>query len=239
MYQHEFLRTTALPAKGLNLQAVFNLDSLPADIVDTLQPLTSLADFRQLILIGHGGRLLWQQVKQAGMTSAHPIDDYSRAAVEALFAEELSGCRFQLLFPGNSQLSLQRLGELAGWHRPSPFRVGINSHWGSWFAYRAVVLADTALSPTVAQPQPSPCASCRDKPCISHCPAAALADDRLDLEACISYRLRPDARCKAQCRARWSCPVAVEHRYSEEQFAYHYGLSMRTIEAWHAGRAKE
>ncbi len=231
MYQHEFLATTSLPGKGLNLQFVVDIDSLPAEIVANLrQHCAQLSDFRQLILIGHGGGLLWQKVNEAGMDSDHPIDNYSATAVDALFAESLPDHHYQILFPGEGTLQLQTLGKLAGWHHSSPLRIGINDYWGTWFAYRAVVVADTRLAPSKTVSSHSPCLSCKDKPCISHCPAKALTDEKLNLDACIQHRLQAGSDCKNQCLARLSCPVAAEHRYSDEQIHYHYGISMRTIE---------
>lgn len=217
-----------LDAAGLNLQAIFDLDGLPDGMRQSLDPECS---YRQLILIGHGGRTLWERVRLSGLDSAHPIDDFSIACVNTWFAEQLPGQRFALVYPGEVPVGLQALGKLAGWHHESPFRVGINADWGSWFAYRAVVLADTSLPASVPLPSESPCATCSGKPCVSACPAGALDDARFSLPQCIAYRKLPDSRCRHTCVARTTCPVRPEHRYDDAQIAHSYSRSLAMIEA--------
>ncbi|HRH14993.1 MAG TPA: hypothetical protein PK225_11645, partial [Azonexus sp.] len=52
-----------LAAAGLNRQHVFDLAALPAEITATLG---ATAGFRQLILLGHGGKRLWECDQAAG-----------------------------------------------------------------------------------------------------------------------------------------------------------------------------
>lgn len=222
-----------LDAQGLNLQAVFEVAKLPENIAAALR---AGAPYRQLLLIGHGGGLLWRQLQRAGMQGAHPIDDFSRAQVAAWLQSHYPGCRHQFLYPGPPGVSLQGLGQLAGWHHPSPFMVGINARWGSWFAYRALLLADTELPPTQAATSASPCASCASRACVSACPADALRDG-FDLAACLAYRQQPGSACQDRCLARNACPVGDEQRYSEAQISYHYGRSMRHL-SLHSSPAK-
>jgi len=189
----------------------------------------------QLHLFGHGGRKLWQALQGSGFESPEPVDDFSTAAVRRYFAEGLKA-DFRLLFPDDAlTLPLQKLGELAGWHYGSPFRVGVNRRWGSWFAYRAVALAATSLPPTPKADWGAACPACAAKPCIVACPAGALASGVLDLDACVDYRLKAASACAAQCVARLACPVGSEHRYEREQIAYHYGRSLATLKAWRQG----
>ena len=79
---------------------------------------------------------------------------------------------------------------------------------------------------------PLPCDTCEDKPCIAVCPAKALNQGDLNLPACLDYRLESHSRCKSQCLSRIICPIAKEHRYSQEQINYHYAISMKMIEAY-------
>lgn len=219
---------SALDRAGLNLRAVFDLAALPAGTRAGLDPERR---YRQLILFGHGGRTLWEQVQAAGPSSGHPIDDFSVATVRAWFARQLPGRLFSIVYPGDAPIGLQALGKLAGWHHESPFRVGINAAWGTWFAYRAVALADTALAPTPPTPGASPCLACAEPPCVSACPAGALEAREFSLPRCVSYRRRPDSRCRATCIARTSCPVRTEHRYADAQIAHSYSRSLRMIAA--------
>lgn len=244
---------------GLNLQAIINLKDLPVEIVTQLSANTNQFDhFSQLILIGHGGRLMWEKLNESVIESEHPVDDFSKFHVQGFFAKRLAIDDFELVFPtpneNNIPIGLQALGEMAGWHHPSPFGVGINQQWGSWFAYRVVVLvksdyqtsvifkgaiskadvsqtvAPEAFDPkTAISEAQSPCQSCETKPCIQNCPASALEDKKLNLKRCVSYRMQARSKCKDRCLARMSCPVAAPHQYELEQIQYHYGRSLETI----------
>jgi epoxyqueuosine reductase len=223
----------SLAAQGLNLSAVFSLESLPPEVLVTL----ALTDderkrFRQLILIGHRGRDFWTALQLRGMHGAHPMDQFVTERVAAWMEGPLQGHEWRQVFPGPQPVGLQRLGALAGWHHPSPFWVGVDAEWGSWFAYRAVVLADTHLALTPRRETHSPCETCRDKPCISACPAGALASEQTGawrLQTCLDFRKQPDSPCQDRCLARNACPVGEGYRYADTQVAYHYLHSMRAI----------
>ena len=224
-----------LTAVGLNLHAVFLLDSLPPEVLETLA-LTEAerGRFHQLILIGHRGRDLWNSLKQRGMHGADPLDQFVAERVAAWMAGPLHGHAWRLVFPGTHPVGLQRLGALAGWHQPSPFWVGVDAEWGSWFAYRAVVLADTHLALAPRRELQSPCVACIAKPCIEACPVGALASERTGawrLQTCLDFRKQAASPCQDRCLARNACPVGAEHRYTQEQVAYHYLQSMPMIRA--------
>ena len=222
-----------LADKGLNLQAAFDLSTLPDDIVQGLADhCQDPGAYRQLLLIGHGGRQLWQGVQQAGSNTDNPVDDYTVAKMEEFLGRECPGAQCTFLYPGPAPIGLRALGALAGWHHASPFRVGIHAHWGTWFAYRAVVLTTTDFKPTVVPDQPSPCDDCDAKPCIPVCPAKAVAGDELDLDKCLDYRLGEKTFCADKCLSRLACPVGAEHRYSKDQMGYHYGRSLQVVRAW-------
>ena len=213
-----------LNENGLNRQAIFDVVDLPAEIRSQLK-----TESGQLILVGHGGRLLWERVQAAGQSSSNPIDDFAVATIQRWFADFLPGQHYQILYPGDQIIGLQALGKLAGWHQPSPFMVGIDSEWGSWFAYRAVVLANTNFQPTLAVDRNRPCDSCPSKDCVINCPAGALDDAEFSLNKCLAYRKLPDAKCHFTCLARVSCPVGSEHQYSAEQLHHTYSISLRYI----------
>ena len=218
---------------GLNLQAVFDVDALPPAMADEVRSRFPLDGERlapcQLILIGHAGRRLWQQVTAQTMDGEHPVDAFTIATVQRWLASQHPGCRYRIVYPGDAPIGLQALGQLAGWHHPSPFMVGVNARFGSWFAYRAVILTDTALPVTPPSGDVSPCPNCTMPPCVAACPAGALAGGRFDLAACSAYRLADGSRCAYGCLARWQCPVATEHRYDEAQVRHSYERSLEAI----------
>lgn len=214
---------------GLNLHAIFDISTLPNSTYKELQELyPDLSDYNQLILLAHGGRHLWEKI-QLNADSTNPVDDYSIKVVNKFFDKDLGNIKFKLIYPSQAPVGLQSLGELAGWHHSSPFRVGINKQWGSWFAYRVAMLADSHFQTTSKVEDDSPCSSCKGRPCISACPAEAL-ESEFSLDKCLSYRKSEDSLCKDRCLARMTCPVAKEHQYELEQIQYHYGISMKMIE---------
>ncbi|MDH3325102.1 MAG: hypothetical protein OEM38_00120 [Gammaproteobacteria bacterium] len=219
--------------RGLNMQAVFNLSDLPQDVLQSLGGSESLLLYRQLILIAHGGRDMWRCLQASGMKTENPVDDFSVSTVNSFFTQNFPNSKYELRYPDDRPIGLQRLGDLAGWHHASPMKVGINSQWGSWYAYRAVVLADTHFTETKKMKSGSPCDTCLSKDCVKSCPAGALANSEFSLNTCVEYRKRIDSVCRNQCVARIRCPVAVEHRYTEEQIHYHYSVSMKTIEQYY------
>lgn len=223
---------------GLNLHAVFDVDALPDAMQASLRAGAGPAPrYRQLILIGNAGPRLWASVKAAAPDSVDPIDAFSIRSVAQWFAAHFGNRPCLRLYPGEACVDLQALGALAGWHHPTPFKVGIQQGWGTWFAYRVALLADTALAPTAALQPPSPCDSCSDTPCIRACPAGAMAGGEFSLASCIGYRRQPASRCAATCVARLSCPVGAEHRYDEEQIRHGYANSLKMIE-WHENRGR-
>ncbi|MDD2885950.1 MAG: hypothetical protein PHT48_13025 [Dechloromonas sp.] len=219
----------ALDAAGLNRQHIFNGHDLPADCLATLPP---RAPEQQLILIGHAGRRLWDCVQAATLPGPDPIDTYSQRTVDRVFAQFLPGRPYQLLYPGPRLIGLQALGHQAGWHQPSPFMVGIDPHWGSWFAYRLVLLVDSHFLPTPRVDRAHPCLTCQSTPCLSACPPGALKDGRFDLARCSDWRLQADSPCAEACLARNACPVGSEHQYDPAQIAHSYRRSLAMLRDW-------
>ena len=219
---------------GLNIQMVVNIEDLPIAILDSIkQPDLYTHKFSQLVLIGHLGRTLWQNINTNGVGTEHPIDEYTVESIEQYFSNFYADNHYEIIYPGEAVIGLQQLGVEAGWHNTSPFKVGINDKWGSWFAYRAVVLADTNFEVTERSKLKSPCPDCASKICMSSCPAGALDSGELNFNACIEYRKQNMSACKQTCLARISCPVGDEYKYSDEQVKYHYTVSMKTIEKYY------
>jgi len=230
-----------LDAAGLNRQHVFDLATLPAELRATLG---DSSGFDQLILIGHGGRRLWECVQASGIAGEHPIDDYCVQTIGRWFAEYMPGVNFRIVYPGDAPVGLQALGKLAGWHHASPFMVGIDGEWGSWFAYRAVVLANSRFRPFLpADRAPKevplgdsiPCLNCPDQPCITACPADAMADGQFSLARCAGHRLQAGSPCAYGCLARQACPVGAAHRYDEAQIRHSYSRSLAMLKKYVAG----
>ncbi|WP_286831687.1 MULTISPECIES: hypothetical protein [Kordiimonas] len=232
--QYLFDEQGVLARAGLNLHAVFALEALPADVRDALMGAGMEASrFHQLILLGHGGTALWQAVGADGLGVDDPIDSHSRKAAAAYLDASPACAGYAFLYPpSDNPVPLIRMGELAGWHHTSKFRVGINRDWGSWFAYRALVLADSRFTPVSRPRDTSPCDACEDKPCIKACPAAAVTDGEFLSGRCFDHRLSDGSSCAEACQARLACPVAAEHRYEADQVRYHYSRSLESLRSY-------
>lgn len=228
------LDATALDKAGLNLQAVFDIDALPDDIrAEIHNRHDPLRLYRQLILIGHGGRRMWEAVQASGIKGEHPIDEFSIRTASDWFAHQYPKRAFEVIFPGSGRIGLQALGRLAGWHHDSPLRVGINDRWGTWYAYRVVILADSEIAPTPVAETHSPCEVCEVDACVATCPAGAVSRESYSLENCITYRKLPNSPCATRCIARIACPAGAEHRYRDEQIKHTYSISLETIKKFY------
>jgi hypothetical protein len=225
---------TLLNNAGLLRQAVFNINELPPEVAASMREHCDPAvPCRQLILIGHAGRKLWECVKASGIDSPDPIDNFTVNTVRQWFAACQPHNRYDIIYPGTRPIGLQSLGKLAGWHHASPFMVGIDSEWGTWYAYRAAVVADTNFEPTKRIERTSPCSSCDHRICIASCPAGAMDEGQFDLKKCVAYRKQEESRCADTCVARTSCPVGREHRYTDEQIRHSYSISLRVLQRYY------
>jgi hypothetical protein len=222
-----------LNSAGLNRQAVFNLAALPTEVAASVRAgCTPSRAWRQLILIGHAGRTLWDAVTASGVRSQDPIDDFTVRTVRQWFARCHARNAFEILYPGTQAVGLQRLGQLAGWHHASPFMVGIDEKWGTWYAYRALIVADTNFEPSTPAEGEHPCNACEHRICIASCPAGAMDGGQFDLAKCVAHRKLEGSSCRSTCLARVSCPVGSAHRYCDEQIRHTYLGSMRAIERY-------
>ena len=231
-----------LSQAGLNLYAVLDCASLPQDVLEMMrQQGIRLERYSRLVLLGHGGRRLWEALQAFGHQTNDPVDYYSLVMTKTFIEQYLGSPSSLMLYPLSSiTIPLQRLGELAGWSHPSPLGIGINEQYGVWFAYRSAFLTTLALPLTDDQRTQSPCDACYDKPCISGCPSGAVQGvDLFDIYKCGNFRVQEDSVCQDRCLARMACPYAPQHHYTLEQIRYHYSLSFKTIKLYHVGIADQ
>ncbi len=224
-----------LAEAGLNLFAILDCAALPAQTEEAMLAAgTPLADYRRLLLIGHGGRQMWSALQERGMEPADPVDHYSTLITRRFIHDTLHDPPTLWLYPNSPYLiPLQQLGQLAGWSSPSPLGQGINATYGVWFAYRAAFLTTLELPLRSAPPQPAPCDSCTDKPCIQTCPVSAVQPEQFAVDTCVQHRLAPHSSCSDRCLARIACPFFPQHRYTLPQIQYHYGRSLTSLRAWY------
>jgi hypothetical protein len=194
-----------------------------------------LADYARLVLVGHGGRRMWDELQDWGLQTADPVDHYSSTITRQFIEDYLHNPPILWLYPNSPYLiPLQQLGQLAGWSTPSPLGQGINPVYGVWFAYRTAFLTtkELPLSSSSGASQIDLCEYCIDKPCIQACPVEAVRSHYFDVDKCVKHRLEPHSVCADRCLARMACPFFPEHKYSLEQIQYHYGRSLFSLRSW-------
>ena len=232
-----------LSAVGLNVHGFLAFKDWPIALQSgTSAAMVDMGSDPVLWVVAHQGATLWRHLTGVwgGVSPPSgqddPIDHWVLAKVSSVLRD--AGVAHKVVFPlaapSTPHWPLQQLGRALGWHHASPFQVGIDAQWGSWFAYRAVVvLPSGCTAPSAPRRLPHPCEACTGRACEVACPAQALTP-QWSLDACQAYRLSEGSTCAATCVAREACPVGSEHRYGQAQLTYHYGQSLDFIRQWKA-----
>lgn len=195
---------------------------------------TLLDGARGAVVVGSGGPSFFERFergsRQARDGQPNPLDRYTRETVEAAAASALApwGVRHATRFPfltsapAQAHLPFQRLGRAAGLGGPGPLGIQVHPVYGPWWAYRALIVVDRALPE--AAPVGDGCAGCH-APCVAACPAGAVQTSGFLVPACHARR-RTAEPCRLSCVARITCIRGPEHRYRDEELAFHMAASM-------------
>lgn len=182
----------------------------------------------------------------------HPFDrrsfEIATDACQQLRAELGPGA--EVVYPHGPSVDLRRHAYRARAQYPSPLGTGVRPDCGPWLSVRAAVAcrpSEALLAailrrhpPLDPDPGASPCSTCSDQPCISTCPARALAfgpPPVQEIERCIEHRLQPNSGCALRCDARLACPVGRAQAYPASVLRHHYRASLTTIRRWVAERS--
>ncbi len=115
--------------------------------------------------------------------------------------------RFDAAVRAPVQLDFLALARLVGIGSPGPFRLYIDPDYGPWWALRGAWLVDAEVDPPL--PHHPPCAGCA--------------------APCVGGRANVGAKVAATAEVRARCVVGQEHRYDDEQIAYHYDRVRTTL----------
>ena len=137
--------------------------------------------------------------------SENPIEDY----VEQTCAQLDAHCVFAHRRYAGAFLPFQRIAVAAGFGTLSPTQLVIHPIYGPWFALRAVVLTS---DPPITRVLPA--AACD---CAARCSAA------------FEHARDSHSTWRDWLAVRDACCVGREHRYSEDQIAYHYTKSQKLL----------
>jgi ferredoxin len=180
----------------------------------------ALADVRTIVLAGFVGRDGWDAFAASAEAAdgvAHPLDRWSRRVIEAL-ARDL-GAKALFPFDGPPFRPFQQWAMRAEPVHPSPIGLLIHPTYGLWHSYRGALGFREAVDAPEPAAAPSPCDSCRERPCLNACPVGAFSPAGYDVAACAGYlEDAAGADCmSAGCGARRACPVGAAHAYEPEQ----------------------
>ena len=222
-----------LRIRGFDLFAVMDPARWPEPLRESFRTLDiNLPMGTRIVLLGSVGRTLWEIVRRDHWQDSDPIDRYSIRIVEELRELHWHGQKIEWLHPGPCPIPIQRLCRQAGWSHPSLLGLDIHAQFGTWFACRAVIVVSRSIECTPRESSRSPCESCVEKPCRSHCPSGAVTDiEAFGLMACGSYRLAKESNCAHLCLSRLACPIGTSQRYSDVQLDYHGALSLTSLQA--------
>ena len=219
----------AVAPYGLNLVGVASLAAYDAQVAPERRLARRLEGAESVIVVGNGGGAFWEAYRRACAADPalaarpDPLDDFTREVVEAARAPLTDAQAMRIVFPFgfDAEVSFTRLAVLAGIGRPSLLGVLVHPVYGPWIALRAAILVRGRL----AAPRPAdgfdPCPTCRDRPCMSACPAGAIEAEGWSLSQCAGHRAPPDDPCAGRCHARVACVLGPEHRYPDDALAYH------------------
>jgi methylmalonic aciduria homocystinuria type C protein len=108
-------------------------------------------------------------------------------------------------------VAIQRLADEAGLAWLSPSHLCVHPTFGPWIALRAAIVIDVPAPPTTGAMAP-----------LCDCDAHCLPKLQAALEAGEATSADVTQHWQHWVAMRDACPVGREHRYSDEQIAYHY-----------------
>jgi hypothetical protein len=208
-----------LDAAGLAARGAFH----PGE-GDRVPPLADGRPVATLVLVGVIGERQWRAFAASpehADGNPDPLDRWSRRVLRPVAERH----RAEALYPfdGPPWHPFQRWALRAEPVHVSPLGILIHPDWGLWHAYRGALAFATALDLPPRDPRPSPCESCRERPCLSRCPVGAITAAGFAAPTCRAHLAAPaGAGCVAEgCLARRACPVGAQHRYAAAQAEFH------------------
>ena len=239
--------TAALAPVGLNLIGTTPRSDYEALVPPQYRIKQWFPETETVVVIGNGGGEFWNHFREYTAVRPgylqqheHPLDDYTVEVIRARLTPLLDTARAQcrLIYPfqffSGLTVSFMHLAQAARLSVPSILGVQIHPRYGPWIAWRAAVLIDHDFPALSAPAQDfEPCSTCVERPCIAACPTQAVsAAQNWDLLACTQHRLRVPTDCAERCHARYTCVYGREHRYPEDELAYHQRFSLTSAQAY-------
>jgi len=206
---------------------------------DAVPPLPDGALARTVVLLGNAGPSMWDAFARSWAFARGGPDALDRWTAEVVGEVAATFCASAVFpFGGPPYRPFQRWARRAEPVAPSPLGILIHPDYGLWHAYRGALLFTQRLDLPPSDTRPSPCDTCRDRPCLTTCPVGAFRPDGYDVTACASFLDSPaGADClDLGCRARRACPAGAAYRYRPAQARWHMAAFERTRRGEAKGR---
>jgi hypothetical protein len=176
-----------------------------------------------VVLIGNAGPEMWRVFSKASEFALEkdPLDIWSRRVISGIAGR--LGADALYPFDGPPYFPFQRWAMKAEQVWSSPIGPLIHPEYGLWHAYRGVLLFRREIKFSSRPADASPCQSCADKPCLTHCPVNAFKPGKYDVPACARHLKSPAGEgCKkGGCIARASCPIGRPYVYEADHAQFH------------------
>ncbi|MGA7870429.1 MAG: hypothetical protein WCA22_05970 [Candidatus Binatus sp.] len=243
------IRRAAVP-HGLNLVAATPVARYDNAVREISRASSIDRQSRSIVVIGNGGGALWVALKAH---AAHhpgwwqrdnPLDDFTHEVVEGAIAGPIraSGARCTTVYPfmrGGPTLNFIELGKIAGIAGPSILGVTVHPLYGPWIAFRAALLLDEELDSPGDALGFDPCPQCTARTCIPACPVNAVSiESGWDIPKCLTHRVEVEPDCAPRCHARAGCVLGPEHRYPDDELAYHQMRALRSMRPYYEAHLK-
>ena len=236
----------AAARSGLNLIAATPSDRYDAAVTSQYRVDAIAPRARSIIVIGNGGGAFWKSFKQHcekncdWMARDNPLDDFTRVVIERDVAPLVqSGTIIYPFMSNGPTLNFMEAGKAAGLSGPSIIGVMVHPVYGPWIAFRAAILLDEVIDAPGEAYRFDPCPSCTARTCISACPADAVSFAKgWDIPKCLTHRVEVEADCAPRCHARAGCILGPEHRYRDDELAYHQMRALRAMRPYYETHIK-
>lgn len=234
----------AVAKHGLNLVSAIPVERYDSAV--TAMRASEIAPWASsIVVIANGGGAFWRALKRHAATNpgwwtrGNPLDDFTHQAVEreVSSAARTSGARYEIVYPFMSNgrtLNFIELGKAAGLAGPSILGVTVHPVYGPWIAFRAAVLIDQLIDSPGEALGFDPCPGCTTRSCIPACPVSAVSFPAgWDIPRCLAHRVEVEHDCAPRCHARVGCVLGPEHRYPDDELAYHQMRALRSMRPWY------
>jgi epoxyqueuosine reductase QueG len=237
----ESIRNAAAPF-GLNLVAAVRVDVYDSLVAHRYRASAIAPRAKSIVVIGNGGGAFWRAASRYAeshpgwWTRENPLDDFTREVIDGeVLRAAKSHARVIYPFVGDGPtLNFIELAKAAGLAGPTILGVVAHPVFGPWIAFRAALLLDDSLDAPGDACGFDPCPSCTTRTCIAACPVGAVAHPAgWDIPKCVTHRVENETDCATRCHARVGCVLGPEHRYPDDELAYHQMRALRSMRPWY------